>query len=349
MNRLEETTEVPLGSGLTYEKMVATYFDSGALLIQPEPIYRLNGYQGDRYYYTFDQAGEVVFYTSVTTLIKQTMPTPYSLIKWIADKGLQESEAFRDERADYGTFMHIEISFLLINRKLDLDSMKERLKDFVETNNLPKGLIYQVDELKKDLLAFAQFVLDHNVKPLAIEIVLADPDNGYAGAIDLVCEMDIEEKGYFGDVYASGANKGAPKETKRWSRIKAIIDFKSGRKGFFEAHEIQLEAYRKMWNKRFPAVEITKIFNWSPKDWRTGPSYNLSDQTNSVNIQKLPHLVEIAKIERRKVTNQIMICQGEISLDKRDLSENLMNVQLSDLIKEKRAEQLAINVTENEN
>lgn len=340
---LEEltTNEVPLGAGLTYEKMISTYFDSGALMVQPETVYRLNGYKGDRYYYTFDPSGEPEFYTSVTTLIKQTMPTPYSLIKWIADKGIEEAEAFKEERADYGSFMHIEIAFLLINRKLDLDSMKERLRDYIEANSLPKDFIYHIDEIKKDLLAFAQFMLDANVKPLAIEIVLADRENGYAGAIDLVCEMDIEEKGFFGEVYASGVNKGKPKETKRWNRIRAIIDFKSGRKGFWESHEIQLEAYRQMWNKKFPGAEVNRIFNWSPKEWRTAPGYNLKDQTESRNLKKLPHLVQIAKIERQNVTNQILICQGEISLDKRDLSENLMNIQLSDLIKEKKAEQLA--------
>lgn len=336
-----ETTEVPLGAGLTYEKMISTYFDSGALMVQPETVYRLNGYKGDRYYYTFEPDGEVIFYTSVTTLIKQTMPTPYSLIKWIAEKGLEEAEAFKEERADYGTFMHIEISNLLIARKLDLDSMKERLRDYIEANDLPVDFIYHLDEIKKDLLAFAQFVIDHNVRPLAIEIVLADRENGFAGALDLVCKMEIEEKGFWGEVYASGPQKGRPKETKQFVEITAIIDFKSGRKGFFESHEIQLEAYKTMWNKQFPGVPVTRIFNWSPKDWRTAPSYNLKDQTESLNLRKLPHLVELAKIERRKATNQVLICQGEIELDKRDLTENLMNVQLSDLIKEKKAEQLA--------
>src|SRR5690606_1373581 len=129
-----------------------------------------------------------------------------------------------------------------------------------------------ITEIKKDILAFAQFMIAKNVKPIAIEIVLFHPEDNYAGAIDIVCEMDEEEKGFFGETYASGARKGEPKESKRTIRVNAIVDIKSGRKGFHESHEIQLHAYKEMFQVHFPDVPIHRVYNWSPKDWRNTPS-----------------------------------------------------------------------------
>jgi hypothetical protein len=202
-------------------------------------------------------------------------------------------------------------------------------------HNLPQDKLSWADELKKDVLAFAQFMIDKNVKPLAIEICLYHPTDGYAGAIDIVCEMDDEVKGFFGETYASGANKGQPKESKRIERVRAIVDIKSGRKGFYESHEIQLKAYEDMWNIHFPKKPIDRLYNWSPKDWRSAPGYNLKDQTNSPNAYKLPHLVALAKIEDEKRSNVITVISGEIDLLK-GLSSNVAEKTFVDLIKENK-------------
>lgn len=322
-----------IAPGITTEEIMALFFDKNALVEQPQRVYRLQS-GGHRLYYTFDEKGVASFYVSVTTLIKQTTPTSPHLIKWIADMGYQEAKEYTQERADYGTFMHAEIARLLIDRKLDLDLMDERLRDYIEVNQLPVGFVSHLDELKKDLLAFAQFVIDHNVRPLAIEIVLTHKD-GYAGAIDLPCLMDIEIKGFFGEVYKSGVNKDKPKETKKTIEVCAIVDFKSGRKGFYEDHEIQLEAYRRMWNEAYPDRKADKIYNWSPSDWRTSPGYKLKDQTNSPNLQKFDSLIDIAMIEEGKRQKTFIKVFGKIDLDNPKLEENIQELTLNELIKKR--------------
>lgn len=332
-----------VGSGMTIEEIAAMFFDKNALREQPQKIFRLEG-SSDRYYYTFDESGEVKFYISVSSLIQKTTPTSPHLIKWIAEMGYEESRVYTQDRADYGSFMHGEIARLLIDRKLDLDQMKERLMYYVDENELSHGFINaNIDELKKDLLAFAQFVIDCKVRPYAIEIALAHKD-GYAGMIDLPCAMTIKEKGFFGEVYKSGEKKGKPKETFREREITAIVDFKSGRKGFYEDHEIQLHAYRKMWNENFPELKVERIFNWSPKDWRgKTPTYNLKDQTDSKNIEKFEHLVQIAKIEMDKKEKSVKVISGTIDLDNPDIPSQIQNIDLKDLVKKNKDQKDAPN------
>lgn len=326
-----------LAPGLTSEEMLAVFFNDKALVEAPETIYRLQG-SSHRYYYTFDEQGQPNFFTSVTTMIKQTMPTSPHLIKWIADMGYDESRVYAQERADYGTFMHTEIAELLINRTYDTEKVKARLKAYIEKESLPSSFINHADEIKKDVLAFAQFMIECDVKPLAIEIVLAHPTDGYAGAIDLVCEMSVEVKGFFGEHFKTGARAGQPKETKQLQTFTAIVDFKSGRKGFYEEHEIQLQAYCEMWQAHFPNKPVERVYNWSPKDWRTTtPTYNLKDQTESKSRYKLKHLVELAGVERDRRNNTVTIVNGVIDL-KAGLAANVTEMTLSELVKKRKKE-----------
>lgn len=339
VNPFADSAAYEIAPGMTSQEIQAEFFNEDALQEQPETVYRLDS-SGHRYYYTFDEDGEPRFYVSVTTLIKQTLPTSPSLVKWIADMGYEESHRYAHERAHYGTFMHSQIAELLIARCYNLDTIRDRLKLFIESEQLPSDFMGYADDIKKDILAFAQFMKDTDLKPLAIELVLTNPEDGYAGAIDLAAELTIEEKGFFGEVYKTGVNAGKPKETKRQRRIRAIIDFKSGRKGFFPEYEIQLHAYMKMWNMHFEAHPIDKVFNWSPKEWRgKTPTYNFKDQTDSKNAKKLPFLVELARIEDEKRDNTIVSCTGIINLDNEDgLERNITELSLSEVVKKRKQE-----------
>lgn len=301
--------------GMTVEEMTAMFFDEKTLIEPPYKVWQLNS-KGHRYYYRYDDAGNPEFFPSVTTILSQTLPKAPHLINWIANKGIEEAERYKGERAAYGTFMHAAFEELLINRAYDLDGLKGKLKEYIEVYRLPDDFIYYADDLKKDVLAFAQFVLDYDVRPLAVEIALVHPYYKYAGMIDCPCTMR--------------AKIGSD------DRINAIVDFKSGRKGFYEESEIQLGMYRDMWNVNFEQFPVTRIFNFSPKDWRKKPSYNLKEQTESPNIRKIPYLLEIAAIEDEKKDNTFTSVNGMVLLDNApDLTQNVISLSLAELIKTK--------------
>ena len=306
----DETKVVDIAPGLTAEEMKAVFFDADALKEPPCRLYQLNG-EGHRYYYVFED-GEPVFFPSVTTLLRQTMPTSPFLIKWMVENGDAATEK-RDMAAAYGTLMHAEIEKLLIGRSYDLDKVPEVVQAYMERENIADKYFFEwAPKLRKDLLAFAQFAKDWQVKPMAVEISLYHPDYRYAGCIDLPCWL-TDKKG---------------------NTFPAIVDFKSGRKGFWEEHELQLELYRMMWNKAYPECEVERIFNWSPKDWRTSPTYNFKEQTDSPNLAKVPYILGLAQIEDDKRENNVTFCEGVIDLDG-DLSGNYKTISLAELVKAK--------------
>ena len=303
--------------GMTVEEIRSLYFDANALREPPYRVFQLNG-DDHRYYYRFNEAGEPEFYPSVTTLLKQVMPTPPALLDWMIANGKEGATEKRDLAAAYGTFMHIQFETLIINRRYDFDNVPAVLLEYMERENLPEKVFAEwLPKIRKDVLAFAQFVRDYNVKPLAIEIGLVHPEYHYAGCIDLPCIMTD------------------PKSGKQFT---AIVDFKSGRKGFYEEHELQLHLYREMWNVNYPETPVARVFNFSPKDWRTKPTYNLKDQTDSVNARKLPYLLDLASIEDEKRDNTLTIVRGVLDLDNGKIADNILTLSLADLIKTKAAE-----------
>ena len=325
----EQDAKVEIYPGMTIEEIRAVFFNTDALREPPYRVYQLNS-EGHRYYYRFDDAGNPVFFPSVTTLLKQVMPTPPALLDWMIANGKEGSTEKRDLAAAYGTFMHIQFEQLIINRRYDFDTVPGVLLAYMEQNNLPERVFSEwLPKVRKDVLAFAQFVKDYNVVPLAVEIGLVHPEFHYAGCVDLPCIM---------------------RDPKTGKQFTAIVDFKSGRKGFFEEHELQLHLYREMWNVNFPDMPVARVFNFSPKDWRTKPTYNLKDQTDSVNAKKLPYLLALATIEDEKRDNTLTIIRGVLELDKGKIADNILTLSLAELIKNKAAKddapQRAANVPE---
>lgn len=312
MEEKNQTTEI--FPGISSEEFKALFFNADALKEPSYKVYQLNS-DDHRYYYVFNAEGMPEFYPSVTTLLKQVMPTPPALLDWMIANGKEGSVEKRDLAAAYGTFMHAQFEKLIIGRRYDFDAVPTVLAEYLQENNLPESVFNTwVVKIRKDVLAFAQFVKDYNVKPMAIEIGLVHPEYHYAGCVDLPCFMTDPKTGKI---------------------FTAIVDFKSGRKGFYEEHELQLHLYRMMWNVNFPESQIERVFNFSPKDWRVRPTYNLKDQTDSPNAEKLPYLLALAKIEDDKRDNTFVIVHGILDLDKGKIADNLLSLSLADLIKSK--------------
>ena len=310
-------TKKEIAPGMTVEEIRSLYFNADALKEPEYRVFQLNS-EGYRYYYRFNEAGEPEFFPSVTTLLKQVMPTPPALLDWMIANGKEGSIEKRDLAAAYGTFMHIQFESLIINRRYDFDIVPAVLWGYMERENIPERVFTEwLPKIRKDVLAFAQFVRDYNVKPLAVEIGLVHPDYHFAGCIDLPCVMTDPKTG---------------------RQFTAIVDFKSGRKAFYEEHELQLHLYREMWNVNYPETPVERVFNFSPKDWRTKPTYNLKDQTDSANAVKLPYLLALATIEDEKRDNTLTIVRGVLELDKGKIADNILTLSLSELIKTKAAE-----------
>lgn len=320
---IRDSNKVPsildLAEGITSEVMIPEF----TTVRQPEKIFRMDN-NGRRYYYKFENE-EPVFLTSMTSLIDSTLPMSPQVFKWAIDKfgSYDEYRAWMKLKAAYGTFLHLETARLLMKQKYMINDMKEYLQLYIEEHKLDHTFMSHLTELKKDLIAFAKFAIDRKIKVIAIEIVLSSSD-GYGGALDIVLEM------YVGKTYVSGAKAGLPKEDES-IREEVILDIKSGRKGFFESHEIQLGGYRNMWNEHFPDKQINKLYNWAPAEWRDVPKYKLKDQTDSKNLRKLPLLIELNKINEENKTLTATTIGGKINLN--DGSYGTINVrELRDVV-----------------
>lgn len=293
---------------LSIEEVKALYFDSDALVEPAIRLWRIDG--GDfRYYYDITN-GEPIFYGSVTSVIGAELQIGKELIEWIAERGIEEAEAERDERADYGTIMHILIAYFLIGK---ISLQKASIIAFVCEHLHNNYKQWWIKSLQKDLLSFAQFVNEHNVKPLAIEVTLASRKLGIAGTIDLICKMEFNRK-----------------------IVLAIVDFKSGKKGFHEAHEIQLHAYKQIWEENYPDMPIEYVFNWAPSDWRTKPAYHLKNQTESKKRFKLPHLIAMFKIDGYDKPKKRLFVNGDIQPGI-DISKNFEFIDIEQYVRNKHA------------
>jgi hypothetical protein len=313
------------------EEMRPDFIDTSIIQGQPQTLYRIDR-SGHRYYYSLDINGQPTFYPSATTVISQTMPTSPHLIDWKASLGKEAADAYVEDRAHRGTFLHIQCGALLKEGRYDLEGMRALLEQYIQLHDLSRDFLKHEDGLKKDVLAFAQFCIEHSVQPVAIEIVLCHPKHGVAGAIDLVCYMNIQEQGYFGEKYQSGPNKGKRKKTKGWNRILAMVDLKSG-KAFYDNHIVQLGIYRNMWNHNFPNLKVRRVFNLAPKQWRgTTPTFSLVEQTDKAPLKKVTHLMKLAAIQNEQVNNTVVISGGVIELSK-GLENNIESKTLEEIVR----------------
>lgn len=286
------------------EEVSTIYFDPEALRIQPYKIGRVKLGESGRAYFKFQLP--VRIFTSLTTVLSTCTPMAYGLMNWKMQHGEKESNRLAKVAAMYGTLLHIEIGKFCTNQAWNFEQAQEIVSDYLSDKQFydPDTEAWP-ERLKEDIQAWADFVYRHKVKVLAVEMVLCSEAFEFATAIDVVCMMDIDEKGFYGEVYASGEKKGQPKETKRTVNIRAIINMKSGRHGFYPENANQLELERMVWNENYPDLPVDRVYNWSPTEWRNkdGDKYNLKDQTGAANKIELEAMLMLAS-ERYKGKNE---------------------------------------------
>lgn len=277
-------------------------------LMMPELSMRRFNAEGKRFYYAVDRNDNIFIYPSVTSVLGAVLPKEEYLIEWIAERGMQQARIERDTKAAYGTAMHALIAEFMINKKIVLDF------NYINGFVLDLGLKYYeynwIYDLQKDLIAFARFANDYNLKPLAVEICLQSHIYKVAGAIDLVCEMTVKNE-----------------------KINAIVDFKSSRKGYNPITNLyQLHLYRQLWKENFNDVQIDKLYNWSPKDFRTAKAtYTLTDQTDKINMAVLDMYVNIYHATNKEKPKDRMIVKGELIFGEE--SQNIEFLPIEDYLK----------------
>lgn len=316
-----------LANDITAEQIKAVFFDQNALR---EPSYRLCqlNARGQRYYYVKDEE-KTELYPSVTTILKKVMPENTFLTSWRLDLGREASDAYTIDRARFGSFVHGQLQSLLINRTYNLDLLGESLANYANHEKLPLSFVEEhLEEAKCDMLSFAKWIKEYDVRPLAVEIALYHPILKYAGMLDCVCSMRK---------YPIGDKKGD-------ERVVAICDFKTTTKEFRDEHAIQLGLYRDMWNIWFPDVPIEEIANVSPKAWwntaKKAVSYNFEWQTENEVLRQIPYLIELYKLLPSE-TKKVAICSGTINLDE-DIDNNVAVLTIEELVekgKEKMKEE----------
>lgn len=126
------------------------------------------------------------------------------LIKWIADKGLDEAETIKQAAADKGSAVHKAIDMWLDGEEIKIDTL-------VNVNDTPRELTAEENECFKSFIKFYQ-----DYQP---EIIAHDYTNwgdGYAGTVDLKCRINGEL---------------------------GILDFKSSQQ-VFTTHKLQISSYK---------------------------------------------------------------------------------------------------------
>ncbi len=285
---------------MKFENVETQWFDREALRLPSYKVGRVSYGDYGRSYVKILEDGTIEqpfrLYTSLTTAISQCAPMERGLLEWYTKLGLVEAERQLKASQHYGSLMHLLIGEWLIENRFDFGTIQDKIDEYVGEHNCwqPEVAMWP-RKLKFDIASFIYFTKERDIKPLGIEYVLLS-DKGFGTLIDLVCKMDISETGFFGEVYASGANKGQPKETKRRKRITGLINFKSGRHAFYRTNGIQIECEKQLFMENFPDISIDAAFNWSPKEWDINPGYNLKDWTGEISQQEIDAVLSLAEI-----------------------------------------------------
>jgi len=275
------------------EELAALYlapeFEEQTRLIRGEKVFRVE-VGGMRHYRR--ENGRI--YRSLTTFLRSVMPPSQHLTKWrekmTAELGSTEAVTeWMQNVADYGTALHIMVADYCRNGGVNWKEAEDWAFGYLQQMGLKATTLSMAHtELIKDFASLLQFFHDYDVKVLAVEIPVF-LDCGIATLVDLVVEMN-----------ALQYTDTLPEKRKR---VRRIINLKSGKKGFFEEHLLQLVGERAAFNETFAAqagFKVENVANLAPSDWRDAPTYKFKDQTKGIVEglldQQFFNFVDLAKL-----------------------------------------------------
>lgn len=297
--------------------VMTLYFDKDA--IQDSGI-KLKRYDAGRTrkYYTVNEETQNVkgIYDSNTSFVHATHPKGESMLGWMKRLSPEQQKHILRVSSAYGTVMDILFNELIISGQIV--SVELTLKNYLLQNSV--GYVdapHWIERLKRDCLAFSAFITEYEVRPIMVSAPLCSDSLRLAGTLDLLCEM----------------NSRLPTKTIKPDRIIALVDYKSkigdpsetksSRGSFYDEECCQLLIYRSLIlqniNIQLPkGQDDIALFNISPKDWLTTPSYNLKrwDGTKACEIEdrKIPHYLELFNITRESQSGSITVIPDSINL-----------------------------------
>lgn len=279
-------------------------------------IYRLTGVKNRIYFTKEDENSPPTVYNSGTTIIDNFRDKngEEAIHNWkigLINSG-KDPHVQLIKRQNYGTLLHILYGRLLSGETTSFNKLKEFIISCAKDARISKQVVEKLlstnyMEFQKDVASFLTWIRDYKVQPLAIELMVKSDKYKVATALDLICYINTKEKGYWGEVYktdskVTSVKKGDPKETSKMVRKLVIVDFKSGKKGFFPKNVLQLLLSKKIFEESFPDIKVEGIFNFAPNDWKIVPTFKMYDQereSKQINYLKaiLENVLERGKFE----------------------------------------------------
>lgn len=168
----------------------------------------------DERWYMKTLKDKTVFVPSVTW-IAGFYPKGIAFYKWLANKGWDEAEAIKQAAAEKGSKVHQAISDLIDGKEVKMESFYDNPK----TGEREELTLEEYE-------AIMSFVNWYNLaKPrvIAREMVVFNDEEGYAGTIDLLCEIEGKVAGEYRMI---------------------LIDLKTGQY-IWPEHELQVSAYKR--------------------------------------------------------------------------------------------------------
>lgn len=316
-----------------------------------KPMYRFNK-SGKRFYYDMID-GEIKLFPSVTTTKGEMMPFSTHVLKYLIKRegGVDEYDDFMDAAQCYGTALHICMSHYLKSggtrkeRSIHKDTIRDIVYQLCEKERIPSHEYkYWTHMIRKDMTCLKHFLRDYDFEPLYIEYpgYYSKGDVRFAGAIDLIGYMTIEEKikkevpsgEFYQKDTKSGAKKGDPKMVTVTEIVKkkmlAIVDWKSGKKGFYKDQAVQLKMYA-MIVKQHLGLEAECLYNVTPNE--TSTNYKLKERSEDVSDAKLEAMLNTFFMDYKETETVPAFSTGDVIND----DTEFITINIKDYLKEKMA------------